>query len=194
MKLFVLAASLSTASSFVAVTAPPLASAPAALRAAGGAKSDAEAHMDVMPKIWDELKKAERDIVVQQQVGEIDEAAASKAMAEKLLETALDYVRTKERIEEDLASTAHRLFEHAVEEEKVLEEHVTEQLLNDIPADSYIDERFHQAQEMEKHAHEEEIEHLEKWAELRMEEEAIKANLRELKDMKPEDLYPGMSS
>ena len=87
MKLFILAISLSTAASFVASPNSPLV--PTALRAAG--KSDAEARPDVMPKVWDDLKKAERDLVVQQQMGELDEGEASKAMAAKLLETALDY-------------------------------------------------------------------------------------------------------
>ena len=87
MKLLILAISISTASSFVASPSSPLV--PTALRAAG--KSDAEARQDVMPQVWDDLKKAERDLVVQQQIGELDEGEASKAMAAKLLETALDY-------------------------------------------------------------------------------------------------------
>ena len=53
----------------------------------------------------------------------------------------------------------------------------------DIPLDTYLEERFHEAQETEKEAHKEEFEHLNNWAELRMEEEAIKAAIKELKDL-----------
>lgn len=168
--ILILAASLSTASSFVAIASPRATRSSCAPTALAGTKSDAEAHLDVMPKIWDELAKAEKDIVVQQQLGELDQDKASRAMAEKLLETALDFVRTKERIEEDLAADAHKLFEHAVEEEMVLKEHVVDNL-KDTLADNYIDERFRHAQEMEREAHEEELQHLQKWAELRLEEE-----------------------
>mmetsp|Transcript_5470 Transcript_5470/g.11888 ORF Transcript_5470/g.11888 Transcript_5470/m.11888 type:complete len:183 (+) Transcript_5470:48-596(+) len=182
MKSYLVLASLSSASSFVTNTPPSLVS--TMLHASG--KSDAEAHMEVMPKIWDELKKTEKNIVIQQQVGEIDETDASKALAEKLLETALDYVRTKERIEEDLASTAHKTFEHAKKEERVLKEYIVEEEDIDIfSVDSYVDERLHNAQEKEKEAHVEEAEHLNKWAELRMEEEAIKQTLKDLKDLEP---------
>ena len=82
--LLLLAASLPAASAFVAPRQPPSLAA-AALRATG--KSDAAQPA----RAWDELKQIERDLVVQQQVGDLDEGAASKAMAEKLLETALDY-------------------------------------------------------------------------------------------------------
>lgn len=105
------------------------------------------------------------------------------AMAEKLLETALDYVRTKEHIEEDLANAAHKTFEHAAENEKVLKEHIVADDMLDIPLDSYLEERFREAQDMEREAHEEEKEHLYNWAELRMEEEAIKTAIKELKDL-----------
>lgn len=142
--------------------------------------------MDVMPKIWDELKKSERDIVIQQQVGELDESDASKKLVQNLLETALDYVRTKERIEEDLATSAHRTHEDALEEERVLREYVVEDTM-DIPADSYVDERFHNAQEMERESRVEEREHLGKWAELRMEEEAIKTALKDLEELEEVD-------
>jgi len=41
--------------------------------------------------------------------------------AEEMLTTALDYVRAKEEVEEEHASTAHKAFEKAVDQEKVLE-------------------------------------------------------------------------
>jgi hypothetical protein len=110
-------------------------------------------------------------------------------MAEKLLETALDYVRTKEHIEEDLATAAHKTFEHATTNEQVLKEHIVEDekvLDDDLPLDSYLEERFHEAQVMEREAHMEEMEHMNNWAELRMEEEAIKSALKELKDLNKE--------
>ena len=187
MKLFLLAGSLCTASSFVAPSLPSFAS--TALRAS---KSDAEAHMDVMPKVWDELKKAERDLVVQQQVGDIDESEASKAMAEKLLETALDFVRTKERIEEELAEAAHKTFQHAAEEERVLKEHVLQEDVAEIldVADRYVDERLHMAQETEREKLAEEHEHLEQWAELRLEEEFIKSALKELEGLDKKTIDP----
>lgn len=227
------ASSFYEASSFVMMNPPAFG--PTALRSIND-----EAHMEVMPKIWDELRKSEKvrlcewcvvycnvcfllslcfceqscfvssplhpfqaiinssitlnffviilptqqDIVIQQQVGEISESEASMAMAERLLETALDYVRTKEHIEEDLATAAHKTFEHAAENEQVLKEHiVADDKLDDIPLDSYLEERFHEAQDTEREAHEDEIEHLNKWAELRMEEEAIKTAIKELKDL-----------
>ena len=108
------------------------------------------------------------------------------AMAEQLLETALDYVRTKEHIEEDLANRAHKTFQHAADNEKVLKEHIVADDKLDIPLDSYLEERFHEAQDMEREAHEEEMEHLNNWAELRMEEEAIKSAIKELKDLSKE--------
>ena len=134
-------------------------------------------------QIWDELAKTEKDIVIQQQTGEIDEATASKALAENLLQTALDYVKTKERIEEDLASTAHKTYEHMKEEERILKDHIVEDEVLDVHVDSYIDERLHHAQEAEKEARAEEFKHLEKWAKLCMEEEDIKHSLKELKDL-----------
>ena len=84
--LLLLAASLSAASAFVASPVPSSAAC-TALRAAGAGKSDGE----TAAQAWDELKQIERDLVVQQQIGELDEGEASKAMAAKLLETALDY-------------------------------------------------------------------------------------------------------
>ncbi|KAL7491014.1 hypothetical protein ACHAWT_000507 [Skeletonema menzelii] len=171
------ASSFYEASSFVMMNPPAFG--PTALRSIND-----EAHMEVMPKIWDELRKSEKDIVIQQQVGEISESEASMAMAERLLETALDYVRTKEHIEEDLATAAHKTFEHAAENEQVLKEHiVADDKLDDIPLDSYLEKRFHEAQDTEREAHEEEIEHLNNWAELRMEEEAIKTAIKELRDL-----------
>ena len=97
-------------------------------------------------------------------------------------------MRTKERAEEDLAVTAHQTFEHAAEEERVLKEHIAEEDLmkEDILADNYVEERLHAAQEAEKASHADEHAHLDNWAELRMEEEAIKSSLKELKDMDQE--------
>ena len=93
-------------------------------------------------------------------------------------------VRTKERVEEDLADVAHKTFEHAAQEERVLKEAVLEDdRLNDIPADSYVEERLHQAQETEKDSAAEEYDHLGKWAELRMEEEFIKDALKDLEEL-----------
>ena len=111
------------------------------------------------------------------------------AMAEKLLETALDYVRTKEHIEEDLATAAHKTFEHATKSEQVLKEHIVEdeKVLDDLTLDSYLEERFHEAQVMEREAHMEEMEHMNNWAELRMEEEAIKSAIKELQDLNKEN-------
>ena len=86
MKLILLlAASLSAASAFVASPLPSFAAC-TAFRAAGAGKSDGET-----AQAWDELKQIERDLVVQQRAGDLDEGEASKTMAEKLLETALDY-------------------------------------------------------------------------------------------------------
>ena len=101
-------------------------------------------------------------------------------------------VRTKERAEEDLAATAHQTFEHAVEEERVLKEAIEEEDLmkENVPADDYIAERLHMAQETEKASHDEEFEHLGKWAELRMDEEEIKSTLKELKEL-DEEIDPG---
>lgn len=49
--------------------------------------------------------------------------------------------------------------------------------------DNYLDERFRHEQETEKQAYKEEFEHLNNWAELRMEEEAIKTAIKELKEL-----------
>ena len=93
-------------------------------------------------------------------------------------------VWTNERIEEGLADTAHKTLEHAAEEERVLKEAILEEdLLKDIPADSYVDERLYRAQETENDSAAEEYDHLGKWAELRMEEEFIKSALDELKEL-----------
>lgn len=124
--------------------------------------------------------------MIQQQTGEIDEVTASKALAENLLQTALDYVKTKERIEEDLASTAHKTYEHMKEEERILKDHIVEDEVLDVHVDSYIDERLHHAQETEKEARAEELKHLEKWAKLCMEEEDINKVSGNSKTLKPE--------
>lgn len=148
-------------------------------------KSDAEAHMEVMPKIWDELKKTERDIVVKHHVDETNEDEFVKAMTERMLETALDYVQTKEQIEEADAFAAHKAYQQAVEEEEVLEEFIEADHLNDIPLDSFVEKRLHSAQQLELDALKEEEDHLKQLDELHKAEESVRAALEELKKQKP---------
>ena len=49
------------------------------------AENDAEAHLQEMPKIWEELKKTERDILVQQQLEGSDENEATEKLVENML-------------------------------------------------------------------------------------------------------------
>lgn len=182
MKLFLLvaAASLSSSSSFLVRTSPPLAS---TTLEAGGGEADSAARAGATPAVRD----APTPDASRTPGGDVDGAATPEALVEvveDLLETALDYIRTKERVEEGRAAAAHWAFEDAKREGTVLREHVVEDSL-DIPADFYAEERLYNARATEKRAVIEELEHLNKWAELRVEEEAIKQTLRDLKGLKP---------
>lgn len=168
LSIAILLLAASTASSFVANRSPAMKT--SVLRSTGDLEG-----------MWEELKKTERDIIVQTAVDEQEDTGqVGEILAEKLLETALEYVKTKEHNEEEKVLDAHKAFEHAVEEEKVLEEFVMEDQLNDIPADSYVEERLHAAHDAEIEARKEEEAHLKKAEEWHKEEEAVEEVLEEL--------------
>jgi hypothetical protein len=147
--------------------------------------TDAEAQMEVMPKIWDELRKSERDIVIKHNLDEIDEMEASSALVEKMLETAMDFLKTKEQIEEEHAFAAHVAYQHAAEEEVILEESIIDENLKDIPLDSSVKERLDAALEKEAKALKDEDDALKALAKLYHKEDALNATLEELKKLKP---------
>ena len=144
-----------------------------------------EAHLEVMPKIWEELRSTERDILVQHQVHGKDESETTKLIAERLLETAMEYLQTKEIIEEEHAFAAHKKYQHAVEEEAVLEEFVMDDNLKDIPLDSFVAARLYSAHKTEHDAIQDEEFALHELDELHRKEEVVRATLEELKRLQP---------
>ena len=145
--------------------------------------SKAENHLNEMPKVWENLMKEEKDIIVQASLKGTDGKVLSKMLAEKLLETALDYVHTKEQVEVEHGINAHQTYEDAIEEEELLEEFVQEEQLKDIPLDSYVEERLREAHKQEVQAKMEEEEAIKNFRELKIAEEGFKTTLSELKNL-----------
>ena len=152
------------------------------------AESDAEAHM---PKLWEELKKTERDILVQQQLEGSDETEATEKLVENMLETALDFIKTKELVETERAKTAHENFQWAMREEEALEDFLQEEYKSGLFIDGSesLEEHAHKAHDAEINAIREEAEALHDLADLYEKEEAVKATLEELKRLSEEDSY-----
>jgi hypothetical protein len=155
------------------------------------ADSDAEAHMQEMPKVWEELKKTERDILVQQQLEGSDETEATEKLVENMLETALDFIKTKELVETERAKTAHENFQWAMREEEALEDFLQEEYKSGLFIDGSesLEEHAHKAHDTEISAIREEAEALHDLADLYEKEEAVKATLEELKRLSEEDSY-----
>ena len=145
--------------------------------------SKAEHHLNEMPKVWENLMKEEKDIIVQANLKGTDGKVLTKQLAEKLLETALDYVHTKEQVEVEHGINAHQTYEDAIEEEELLEEFVHEEQLHDVPLDAYVEERLREAHKQEVQAKMEEEEAVRNFRELKIAEEGFKATLSELKNL-----------
>lgn len=149
--------------------------------AEGMSTEDAEAHMKEAPHIWDDLRQVERDIVVQHELEGKDMSHAAEMLAERMLEAALDFVQTQERIEEDHAFSAHQDFMHALEEEHELDEFVTDEHMKDIPMDTYVAARLQAVRDAEVKAMKDEDEALHHLDDLYEKEKALKESLEELK-------------
>ena len=153
----------------------------------GSGKSDAESHLKEMPQVWEELKKKELDMIVQGKKDGTDDTEVTKKVVEKMIETALDYVQTKERVEVEHVVAAHKAYEAAIKEEDVLGEFVEADKVRDVPMDSYVEERYRAAVEAEVRAKNEETEAIHNFQQLKHSEEQMKATLDDLKGL---DLEP----
>lgn len=90
------------------------------------AVSDAEHLRETQAKVWRELKKKEKDIVIEETIKGTSQDVITTKLVEEMLEAAIDFVKTGEAAEEEHAAHAHQAFEKAVKQEKVLEEFAQE--------------------------------------------------------------------
>ena len=122
MKLYLCIALLAPVSAFVI-----LASRPCRLTTSIQATSDAERHtQETQAKVWSELKKKEKDMIIQETIKGTDQEKITKKLVEEMLTAAIDHVKMMETEEEKHAAQAHAAFEKAVQQEKVLEEYASE--------------------------------------------------------------------
>ena len=161
----------------------------ALILAATGNNDDPTSSEEYLSNLWNELKRTDRDIVVQEKVNEgtteTNDEMLTKRLVEEMLDTALEHVKTKERLEARHAKEAHEAFEKAKQEEQVLHEYIEEEQLHDVPMDSFISERLHAAEEAELQAMKEEDDSIRTSQELRNSESNIKATLEALKRLEP---------
>ena len=151
----------------------------ATLAAAG---EDADQYLD---GLWNELKKTERDIVVQENIKGTNQNDVTKHLIEEMLETALEHVKTKERAEAKHAKEMHDAFEHAVQDEKELAAFVKEEHLRDVAMDGFVRERFHTAQQEESQAVKEEGDAVRAYKYYKSVEDKVKATLEAFKRLEP---------
>ena len=148
---------------------------------AASSNGDDAAQEKYLDSLWNELKKTERDIIVQEEIEGRDKKDVTKHLVEEMLGVALEHVKTKERIEAKHAKAAHEAFETAIQEEQVLQEFVEEEELHDVPMDTFVSDRLQAAEEAEMKAMKEEEESVQVYQDLKASETNIKATLEALK-------------
>ena len=141
-------------------------------------------------------------------------------MTEEILETALDFVQTKEQAEGERIDQAHALLESALRQEGILEDAVDEahndaldaheEMLKRVSSEDkemrremavidishgvedYATERLHEAQDMEAKAKEEEQEAMKNLAELQRKQDELKTALESTKMMEWDEKLQNM--
>ncbi|KAL7518724.1 hypothetical protein ACHAWX_003535 [Stephanocyclus meneghinianus] len=139
-----------------------------------------------LSKLWDEEKLVERDIIVQETINGNKEDVVRHIVTE-MLETALEHVKILEKEKAKHAKEANLRFDHAVEQERVLQEFIEDfKLGDDAPiVDDYIRSRLHEAEQEELDAMNEEDEYVQEYQDLRDKEKDIKDLLEQIKNLEP---------
>lgn len=145
----------------------------------------AEKHLDELIETWESLKKKEQKLIQENLAASKNAENSGIDFVEELFETALDYVQTKEIVEEEHADMAHHMVEEAIEGERVLENYAHDEMPHGANIEDFVESKLQAAKEAEKHAREDEEEAKRSLEELKRNEEYIKTTMEELRKLKP---------